>query len=407
MKKFLLLSAGLFIIIGLASWGVTGHRTVAMIAANHLTPQAKAAVTDLLNGESMADVSNWADEVRNTSEYKHTAPWHYIILPLGLNWGEFDVAVKMHDRPSPFYAIVDSETILTDNNCTKEQRSFALKLIVHLVGDIHQPMNILPTGDGETDSVKTLRLHTLWESSLLDKQGMSNKKLAGRLDKASTAQIKQWQSKKITQWMWESYQISSQQYKDMLDRGDIDKSYYQSHVDMVNERIVKAGIRLAGLLNDIFKDYKASDAIKIATEAKVENSKWTNLLYNVRTVQSTNTNNKKDETRDTAHGQVSPSEMVEAKPILVEIETKASPYFHGQYVQVTDLAYSHKEVDNATLLYLGADYPNQLLTIIFKGNASKLASGADGKTITVIGFMELNKGKAQIEVKDPASIIIK
>src|ERR1700743_3316811 len=74
-KKSLLAISFLSISILLVSWGVTGHRTVGKIAENHLTANAKKAIHELLGTETLADVSTWADEVRNQSEYKSTGPW--------------------------------------------------------------------------------------------------------------------------------------------------------------------------------------------------------------------------------------------------------------------------------------------------------------------------------------------
>ena len=91
MKKTIYFIA---IAIFLLSWGVTGHRTVGKIAEKHLTPAAKAAVQELLGSESLADVSTWADEVRGQAEYRQTGPWHYINLPLGLNYTEFQQRVE-------------------------------------------------------------------------------------------------------------------------------------------------------------------------------------------------------------------------------------------------------------------------------------------------------------------------
>src|ERR1700747_3030888 len=84
----------LFVGVLLVSWGVTGHRTVGKIAENHLTPKALAGVHDLLGDVSLADVSTWADEVRGKPEYRQTGPWHYINLPLGLNYEEFKNKVE-------------------------------------------------------------------------------------------------------------------------------------------------------------------------------------------------------------------------------------------------------------------------------------------------------------------------
>src|ERR1700753_4250923 len=78
----------------LISWGVTGHRTIGKIAENHLTSKASTAVHDLLGTQTLADVSTWADEVRNQPEYKQTAPWHFLNLPLGLSYEDFKTQVE-------------------------------------------------------------------------------------------------------------------------------------------------------------------------------------------------------------------------------------------------------------------------------------------------------------------------
>jgi hypothetical protein len=123
MKKYLLLSLVCVSTLVLISWGFTGHRTVALIAERHLTPQAKAAVADLLAGQSMADVSIWADEVRNKPEYKNTAGWHFLNLPLGLNEDQFETKVKeQFNNESLYSALLLNERILGRPGSTKEQK---------------------------------------------------------------------------------------------------------------------------------------------------------------------------------------------------------------------------------------------------------------------------------------------
>src|SRR6185437_12130431 len=90
MKKIYLLLAA----VVLVSWGVTGHRTVGKIADAHLSPNARAGVRDLLGSETLSDVSTWADEIRGQEKYRQTGPWHYINLPLGLNYDQFKTRVE-------------------------------------------------------------------------------------------------------------------------------------------------------------------------------------------------------------------------------------------------------------------------------------------------------------------------
>jgi hypothetical protein len=93
------------------SWGVTGHRTIAKIAENHLSLKSKAAVEDLLGGETLAEASTWPDEIRNQPEYQHTGPWHYLDLPLGLSYDEFSQRVKGMTEETVYSALLKQEQI--------------------------------------------------------------------------------------------------------------------------------------------------------------------------------------------------------------------------------------------------------------------------------------------------------
>ena len=77
MKKIILL---LFFIplVSFADWGKTGHRVIGEIAAMNLTPEATAAVKDLLEGRSIARIGTWADEIRSNPDYNKYTTWHYV-----------------------------------------------------------------------------------------------------------------------------------------------------------------------------------------------------------------------------------------------------------------------------------------------------------------------------------------
>jgi hypothetical protein len=123
--------------VTLVSWGFKGHRVIATIAQKHLTSNTAYVVSAYLRGESMADVATWADENKNTA----TAPWHFINLPLGLNHAQFVQAVQQGDN-NTYTAILKTEATLKDQTLSSEQKNEALKYLVHLIGDAHQPMHI-------------------------------------------------------------------------------------------------------------------------------------------------------------------------------------------------------------------------------------------------------------------------
>ncbi|WP_158795453.1 S1/P1 nuclease [Pedobacter sp. L105] len=265
MKQNLLLSAFVIFSLILISWGVTGHHAIGKIAENHLSSNAQAAVKDLLGNENMADVSTWADQLRMKPEFKYTTPWHYINLPLGLTYTEFKDKVEHMTEDNVYSAMLKQEQILSDSSSTRDKKIDALKFIIHFVGDLHQPMHISRAEDqgGNTIKVnyegKETNLHSLWDTKLVEHQGLNYEDLAAKYDHIPDGKIKQWQRDPLIKWMWESYQISSTLYKeaDETNGHEIDENYYKKHMPIVELRIQQAGIRLAGVLNDIFKDTTA------------------------------------------------------------------------------------------------------------------------------------------------------
>jgi hypothetical protein len=123
------------------AWGRTGHRVIAKLAERHLTDQAKAEIKALLEpGESLADASTSADEVRG--RMRHTAPWHYVDLPL--DQPKYDDRFA-GDTPEKGYIVPkirELRIVLKDRSRPMEERRQALRFLVHFVGDLHMPLHV-------------------------------------------------------------------------------------------------------------------------------------------------------------------------------------------------------------------------------------------------------------------------
>jgi hypothetical protein len=370
MKKYLFTLIAIPTLLFLTSWGSTGHRTIGIIAERHLTPQAKVAVNALLQGENMADASTWADEVRRTSGYTQSKNWHFLNQPPGLSRQQFYNAVKNMGTDNIYGAMLQCKADLQSPNTTTAQKNEALKYIIHFVGDIHQPMHISNKADLGGNKIQVnynergTNLHTLWDSKLIDRQGLSEEQMAAQYDNASVGQIKAWQSDPMIEWLWESYLISSILYTEInqLPKRKLDDSYYQAHISIIQTRIEQAGIRLAGLLNNVFKDAKISVKLKPAPPIKIKN------------------------------------------PGGIPTKSQDSRNHIGEYLQVCDQVYSDKELKNMVLLNLGAAYPNQVLTVVLKGKAMENYSGLTGKKICASGTAVLYRGKPEIVVTDPQNL---
>jgi hypothetical protein len=259
--KYLMVAGMLLLSLSLLSWGVTGHRTIGKIAENHLTAKAKTAITELIGDSSLAQISTYADEIRSKPEYRSTGSWHFINLPLGLSFHDFKKQVKELGVENVYGELLKFEGELKDPNTTKEEKIFALKFVVHLVGDLHQPMHVSRESDQGGNKIqvtydgKGTNLHSLWDTRLLEHQKLGYDELAAKYDVISNRKMKAWQRTPMIKWVYESYQASSILYKELEERKDnkIDEAYYNEHIPLVELRIQQAGIRLAGVLNRIYR----------------------------------------------------------------------------------------------------------------------------------------------------------
>ncbi|HWB27585.1 MAG TPA: S1/P1 nuclease [Chitinophagaceae bacterium] len=361
MKKPIVSFFAVVLIFFCVSWGVTGHKTVADIAFNHLTPKAKSAVAELLGTQSMADVASWADEVRSTPEYKSTGPEHYINVPAGLTQDEFTEQVMKMPDDNAYKALESYVDVLYDTKSTKTQKTTALKFIIHIVGDMHQPMHVSRAEDkgGNTIQVrydgKGTNLHALWDSKLLEHGGLTDVQLSEQYDHITPAQVTAWQKTPVMDWAWESYQISAQLYAGVeKSNGNIDDAYYTKYMPVIRQRLMQAGIRLAGLLNEVFKNGLQTSAAEV--------------------------------------------KVIPAAPA-------GDSY--------CDVVYGGKYFDNSgmTLLNLGGAYPNNTMTVVIykkdRGNWNEDPIKLyDGKKICVTGKQITYQGRPEIVVEQPNQIVI-
>jgi hypothetical protein len=261
MKKVVLALALLAALpLRLWAWGVEGHRAIGIIAENHLTDKARQEVMKLLGSQSLAMVSTIPDEMRYLPEFKETGPWHYVNTAMGLAHEPYLAAVKGQTEPNAYNVLLLKIKEMKDPAKTPAERAEALTFVVHIVGDIHQPMHTGRAEDkGGNDIKMTYRgkdtnLHSLWDSGLLDYQGLTYTELGTQYSPVPATLIKSWQATTSpAEWLFESYTIAGQLYAEAAQMPNIDYRYYPAHASVVKQRIQQAGIRLAAVLNEAFK----------------------------------------------------------------------------------------------------------------------------------------------------------
>jgi len=254
MKKWLLLCALLFSGQALG-WGATGHRVAAEIADGYLTPEARIAVEEILGPETLAEASTWADFMRaDPSEFwqETASPWHYVTVPSGTTYEDVG-APKEGDAAS---ALQKFTYMLRDAETSHEDRQLALRFIVHIIGDLHQPLHVgNGTDRGGNDFSITYfgepsNLHRLWDSQLIDSKQLSYTELTAWLRaRIGPEEFRAWNTPDPLVWIAESAGIRDRIYPE---DSEIRWSYGYKWTDTLYSRLQKAGVRTAAYLNQLF-----------------------------------------------------------------------------------------------------------------------------------------------------------
>ncbi len=236
-------------------WGQTGHRVVGLVAENHLTKKAKAEIDFLLDGNSLSNISTYADEIKSEKKYNYISKWHYINIPLNK---KYDEIVREKDGDI-IYAINKCIDVIKDSGFSKDERSFYLKLLVHFIGDLHQPMHLGRKEDRGGNDIKMFwfgsntNLHRIWDTQIIESHNMSYTELANDLPIFGPDQIKAEVNKSIMDWVEESRIYTNQIYLESPPNKKLGYEYRYNNLLIVKSQLYKAGIRLARLLNEIFE----------------------------------------------------------------------------------------------------------------------------------------------------------
>lgn len=261
MKKLLVSIIVFFLCIGTQnsfahkpSWGATGHRAIGEIAQEYLTKVSEKKINKLLKGESLALVATFGDDIKSDKRFKHLDPWHYINMPFDVKYEDSE----KNPEGDIYTAIITCINILKNKNSSEEEQVFHLKMLVHLMGDLHQPMHVGRVEDkgGNTIQLQWFKtgtnLHRVWDSNLIDHFNMTYTELAKNRKVVSKGQIKEWEKGTVADWLAETHQLTPKVYASVVIGQNLGYEYAYEHMDLVRTQLQKGGIRLAKVLNDIF-----------------------------------------------------------------------------------------------------------------------------------------------------------
>jgi hypothetical protein len=258
IRSFLLLIA-LFISVSCYCWGLTGHRVVGEIATHHLSKKAKKEIKKIIGKESLAWWANWPDFIKSDSNWNHASKWHYVDLPGHMARAEFIAGLKALPGETLYTQIPAMMAQLKDKSLPVEKRRAALAFLVHLVGDLHQPLHVGRHEDQGGNKItvywfgEKTNLHAVWDSEFINSQQYSYTEYANLLDIASDEQVKAWQSSSLDDWFYESHVMSDSIYDASPNESKLSYRYNYDFQRVLNMQLLKGGVRLAALLNKTFE----------------------------------------------------------------------------------------------------------------------------------------------------------
>jgi hypothetical protein len=360
MKKTTLLAMA-FVLLQSATayaWGPKGHALVGQIAWHFLSQSGRQNVQKYLGDMPVDVAANWMDSMRSNYEYDFMKPWHFVNFEKGAAYSPTPEENILNRITYSFNELQHKQLLCSD------QVNFDILVLMHLVGDIHQPLH---AGYGDDKggnarqveylgSVKT-NLHHIWDENLVDRPGVTLESILQLQQQLTTAQLPNPKSFKFTDWMNESRSLADVAY-DFPDYR-LDEAYAQKGEAIVKTRLLYAGIRLAAMLDKLF--------------ATVE--------------------------------------VAVAPPWPKSITAQDAINHIDKNVTVCSKVYGVKATGKVTFINVGARFPNSPLTLVifekdranFKGSLEDLYAD---KNICVRGKVVEYKGKAEIIITQPEEITV-
>jgi len=241
------------------AWGAEGHRICGQIADSYLSPQARKAIKEILANESIAITSNWADFIKSDPDYNYLSPWHYIDFDKAYTLPEMQDFLAHDTKVDAYTKLNFLIAELKKKDLSKENKLLYLRMLIHIIEDVHQPMHTAHTDDKGGNDFKVnwfntpTNLHSIWDSQLIEFQQLSYTEYTNAINHTTLAQREEWQKAPIAQWLYESNQIAEKLYTEIKPGDTLNGYKYNfNHIETLNNQLLKAGVRLAGVLNQLF-----------------------------------------------------------------------------------------------------------------------------------------------------------
>lgn len=249
----------LFLLLYLTSitfdWGATGHRVIGEVAAQHISKKTAKVIDDLLEGASLAYVSVFADDIKSDNRYQAFFSWHFANINIDENYN----SSSKNPKGDVVQAVEICVRKLKSKTTPRAEKQFYLKLLVHFIGDLHQPMHLAKKEDKGGNKIKikwfgkSSNLHRLWDSDMINSSQFSYTELAQNLPLITPKALEQMKSSSLSFWISETHELTKKVYQELPKKPNLGYKYQYDNFDLLRLQLLRAGVRLAALLEDIFK----------------------------------------------------------------------------------------------------------------------------------------------------------
>ncbi len=258
-RRFLLIALLSYLPLHTMAWGLLGHRVVGEIAQNYLKKKANREIKNILGHESLAMASNWADFIKSEPAYSYISNWHYINLPAGTSSEKLQSYLLTDTVTDAYTRIRFLSSELKNKSLEQDKKVMYLRLLIHIVGDLHQPMHTGRFEDLGGNKIQLTwfgqpsNLHRVWDSDLIDSQELSYTEYARSINFIDKSRLFQLQNEGVNLWVEDSYKVSEKIYANVKTGDKLSYRYIYDYIGVADQQLLKGGVHLAALLNDIFK----------------------------------------------------------------------------------------------------------------------------------------------------------
>ena len=250
------------------AWGPAGHRIVAMIAQQNIKQQTRNRIRQILGSNvSLASVATYADAVRD--RFPHTYNNHFVDIPKNLN--DYVATRDCQEDPEKgdcvLAALQRFRAEATNPNESIGRRRFALKFIVHLIGDMQQPLHCSDNNDRGGNDVKVKwfgadsNLHKVWDSKIIENAELTEEDFAEALLLDLTPQeINDLKRGNLLSWALEAHTVARTNTYNVPASLELGDDYYDQNWAVVDKQLLRGGMRLARVLDWMFAPHTGTNS---------------------------------------------------------------------------------------------------------------------------------------------------